>query len=147
MRNRSGQTGLDQTAPQWGFWVNLYPRGILEQAFAQVAKEIREKEGEVGLDAYRIEPFNKAPPSGLEEIDEIDKLHEVIDNIYAEMMAEGRQIRSSESKANTGQWKGRKLKELRRKLSQLVDFGGSWGKRPRTESPPLHPTTPQAKPS
>ena len=139
MSKRSGQTGLDQAATQWGFWVNLYPRGILEQAFAQIVKEVLEKEGEAGLNAYRIEPFSKAPPSELEEIDEIDKIHEEIDGIYTETMAEGRQIRSKESSTNFGQWKSRRLKELRRKLSQNEDFGGSWGKRPRTDSPTTAP--------
>lgn len=47
----------------WRNKVGVFPRGILEQAFGQVMQEILDEAGEVGLNAERVEPFMKEPPT------------------------------------------------------------------------------------
>jgi hypothetical protein len=72
------------------YWANLYPRGVIEQAFAQVVE--------------------KLTPGALEEIGEMEAIDAAIRVIYGEAMAEGRQIRSKESSTNFGTWRAERLK-------------------------------------
>ena len=113
------------------YWANMYPRGILEQAFAQVVEKLT-KAGTI--DQYRVEPFRKEMPGALEEVEEMDAIHAAISDIYEEMMTEGRQIRSKESSTNYGQWKGRRIRGLRDKLRSNEDHGPTWVRRAMTEA-------------
>jgi hypothetical protein len=113
------------------YWANLYPRGLIEQAFAQVVEKLT-KAGTI--DQYRVEPFRKEMPRGLEEIEEMEDISAAIEGIYGEMMAEGRQIRSKESSTNFGRWKGRRIKGLRDKLQSNEHHGPTWVRRAMTEA-------------
>jgi hypothetical protein len=56
------------------FLVNLYPRGVIEQAFAQVLDELFEAGGEAAIEAERAEPYEKREPGALEEVEELEAL-------------------------------------------------------------------------
>jgi hypothetical protein len=113
------------------YWANMYPRGILEQAFAQVVEKLT-KAGTI--DQYRVEPFRKEMPGALEEVEEMEAIHAAISDIYEEMMTEGRQIRSKESSTNYGQWRGRRIRGLRDKLRSNEHHGPTWVRRTLTEA-------------
>ena len=113
------------------YWANMYPRGVLERAFAQVVEKLT-KAGTI--DQYRVEPFRKEMPGALEEVEEMEAIHAAISDIYEEMMTEGRQIRSKESSTNYGQWKGRRIRGLRDKLRSNEDHGPTWVRRALTEA-------------
>jgi hypothetical protein len=113
------------------YWANMYPRGVLEQAFAQVVEKLT-KAGTI--DQYRVEPFRKEMPGALEEVEEMEAIHAAISDIYEEMMTEGRQIRSKESSTNYGQWKGRRIRGLRDKLRSNENHGPTWVRRALTEA-------------
>jgi hypothetical protein len=113
------------------YWANMYPRGVLEQAFAQVVEKLT-KAGTI--DQYRVEPFRKEMPRAMEEVEEMEDIHAAITDIYKEMMKEGRQIRSKESSTNFGRWKGQKIKGLRDKLRSNEHHGPTWVRRALTEA-------------
>jgi len=123
------------------YWVNLYPRGVIEQAFAQVVAKLT-KEGTVGR--YMVEPFRKVSPGWGEEADEVEAIHAAISDIYTEAQEEGRQIRSSDSKTNWGQWKAKRIEGLKHKLQSNEMYGGTWTRREMAEAliEKLHPITP-----
>jgi hypothetical protein len=120
------------------YWVNLYPRGVIEQAFAQVVAKLT-KAGTI--DQYAVEPFRKVAPGWGEEADEVEAIHAAMSDIYEEAQLEGRQIRSSDSKTNWGQWKGRRIEGLKHKLQSNEMYGGTWTKRSMAEAliERLHP--------
>jgi hypothetical protein len=113
------------------YWANLYPRGVIEQAFAQVVEKLTEAGT---IDQYRVEPFRKEMPGALEEVEEMEAIHAAISDIYEEMITEGRQIRSKESSTNYGQWKGRRIRGLRDKLRSNEDHGPTWVRRTLTKA-------------
>ena len=113
------------------YWANLYPRGVIEQAFAQVVEKLT-KAGTI--DQYRVEPFRKEMPGAMEEVEEMEAIHAAISDIYEEMVTEGRQIRSKESSTNFGRWKGQKIKGLRDKLRSNEHHGPTWVRLSLTEA-------------
>jgi hypothetical protein len=118
------------------YWVNLYPRGVIEQAFAQVVAKLT-KEGTVG--EYMVEPFRKVVPGGIEEMDEVHAIFDAISEVYVEAQKEGRQIRSKEQSTNWGDWKGKRLRGLNQKLVSNEIHGPSWVKRVLPEALASHP--------
>jgi hypothetical protein len=119
-------------------WVNMYPRGVIEQAFAQVVAKLT-KAGTIAQ--YAVEPFRKVSPGWGEEIDEMNALLDAISEIYVEAQDEGRQIRSSDSKTNWGTWKGKRIEGLKHKLQSNEMHGSTWTKRLMAEAliERLHP--------
>jgi hypothetical protein len=113
------------------YWANLYPRGVIEQAFAQVVEKLT-KAGTI--DRYRVEPFRKEMPSALEEVEEMEAIYAEISAIHREAEREGRQIRSSDSKTNYGQWKGQRIRRLRDKLRSNENHGPTWVRRTLTKA-------------
>jgi hypothetical protein len=119
-------------------WVNMYPRGVIEQAFAQVVAKLT-KAGTIAQ--YAVEPFRKVSPGWGEEIDEMNALLDAISEVYEEAQEQGRQIRSSDSKTNWGDWKGKRLAGLKAKLQSNETHGSSWTRRSMAEAliERLHP--------
>jgi hypothetical protein len=118
------------------YWVNLYPRGVIEQAFAQVVAKLT-KAGTV--DQYAVEPFRKVVPGGIEAMDEVTALLDAVGEVYKEAQEEGRQIRSKEQSTNWGDWKGKRLRGLNHKLVSNEIHGPSWVKRVLPEALASHP--------
>jgi hypothetical protein len=105
------------------YWANMYPRGVLEQAFAQVVAKLT---AEGTIDKYRVEPFRKGMPSrseaneeSIDILDEIERLHEHAKTRTIFALAGGR----------LSHWEEKKKQALAGKLGSNDAHGAAWRRR------------------